>query len=94
MKRDEFLYLVDKIDMVDGRLDDMEKLFSMQQQSLEYHIKRTDIAEKSLVTFQEELKQIVKLVNGFAFVGKVLGGVGGFVAFVLVCLQIYKTFVP
>jgi len=78
--------------MVDERMDTVEKLLALQQQSLDYHIKRTDLAEQSLQVLKNELMEIktieIKFTSNLKFIGRVCAYIGGFSAFVLVLIQI------
>lgn len=88
MKKNEFLHLSDKLDILDERLDNVEKLMFLQENNLQYHIKRTDIAEQSLSVFKQDLEQSKLLMANIKFFGKLLTWVGGLTGFVLVVIQI------
>jgi uncharacterized membrane protein len=90
MKKNEFLHLSDKLDILDERLDGVEKLMALQEQNLQYHIKRTDVAEQSLEVFKQELEQSKLLMIQIKFFGRLLSWVGGLTGFVLVVIQIFQ----
>lgn len=98
MKRDQFLHLADKLDIIDERVDGVEKLLALQQQSLEYHIKRTDTAEANLQLLQSEILRISQVESNVRsnvnLIGKFVAYVGGLSAFILVLLQIYQVLNP
>lgn len=48
MKKNEFLYLSDKIDIIDARLDSMEKILALQEQNLQVHMRRTELLEEQV----------------------------------------------
>lgn len=92
MKKNEFLHLSDKLDILDDRISDIDKLLALQHQSLEYHIKRTNIAEDTLDILKTEvlnLKEVKTSVTAnLKFIGKVCAYIGALSAFTLVILQI------
>lgn len=88
MKKNEFLHLSDKLDILDERLDSVEKLMVLQENNLQYHIKRTDLAEQSLSVFKQELEQSKMLMVQIKFFGRLLTWIGGLTGFVLVVIQI------
>lgn len=65
-KQENVDYVHDMLAGLDHRLDEMTVLLAKQQQSLEYHIKRTDL-------LQEEIKPIRKHVYMVQGVGAFLG---------------------
>lgn len=44
-KNNEFMYLSDKLDMLDERLDALERILIVQESNLAEHMKRTSILE-------------------------------------------------
>lgn len=92
MKKNEFLHLSDKLDILDERLDSVEKLMALQENNLQYHIKRTDLSEQSLAVFREELQQSKLLMAQIQFFGKLLSWIGGATGFILAILQITSYF--
>lgn len=90
MKKNEFLHLSDKLDILDERLDSVEKLMALQENNLQYHIKRTDLSEQSLAVFREELQQSKLLMAQIQFFGKLLSWVGAGTGFILVVIQIMQ----
>ena len=44
-KNNEFLYLSDKLDILDQRLDNLERISDLQEQNLKVHMERTKILE-------------------------------------------------
>lgn len=91
MKKNEFLHLSDKLDILDERLDGVERLMALQENNLQYHIKRTDLAEQSLAVFKQELEQSKLLMANIQFFGKLLTWVGGLTGFVLVVIQLIQS---
>jgi hypothetical protein len=90
MKKNEFLHLSDKLDMLDERLDSVEKLMALQENNLQYHIKRTDVAEQSLEVFKQDLEQSKLLMIQIKFFGRLLTWVGAGTGFILVVIQILQ----
>lgn len=90
MKKNEFLHLSDKLDILDERLDGVEKLMALQENNLQYHIRRTDVAEESLAIFKQELEQSKMLMVQIKFFGRLLTWVGGLTGFILVIIQIMQ----
>ena len=90
MKKNEFLHLSDKLDVLDERLDGVEKLMALQEQNLQYHIKRTDVAEQSLEVFKQELEQSKLLMIQIKFFGQLLTWVGAGTGFILVVIQLLQ----
>ena len=48
MKRNEFLYLSDKLDCLDERLDSVERVLELQEQNLQLHMKRSEMLEDQI----------------------------------------------
>lgn len=47
-KNNHFLYLSDKLDIIDQRLDDVEKVLIAQESNLVEHMRRTALLEKEI----------------------------------------------
>lgn len=47
-KNNQFLYLSDKLDIIDQRLDDVEKVLIAQESNLVEHMRRTALLEKEI----------------------------------------------
>lgn len=47
-KKNEFLYLCDKLDIIDERLDSVERVLALQEQNLQEHMKRTALLENEV----------------------------------------------
>ena len=47
-KNNQFLHLSDKLDIIDQRLDDVEKVLVLQEANLSEHMKRTALLENEL----------------------------------------------
>ena len=48
MKKNEFLHLSDKLDILDDRLDDVERVLILQEANLKEHMKRTALLEQQV----------------------------------------------
>jgi hypothetical protein len=48
LKKNEFLYITDKLDVLDERLDDMEKVLILQEENLKQHMDRTKLLEEQV----------------------------------------------
>lgn len=68
--------ILEKLEKMDSRLDNIDITLAKQAKDLEYHIKRTDLLEDKLIPVEKH----VSLVNT-AF--KVLLGLGTFIGFIV-----------
>jgi hypothetical protein len=67
MKKDQFLYLSDKLDVVDDRLDGVEKILALQEQNLAEHMKRTDLLERQVTPLNKFMWAALGIVAFLAF---------------------------
>lgn len=84
------MHVIDKLDILDERLDSVEKVLFLQENNLQYHIKRTDLAEQSLSIFKQDLEQSKLLMANIKFFGKLLTWIGAITGFVHVLIQIIQ----
>lgn len=74
--------IVEKIDKLDGRLDDMSITLVRNTESLEHHIARTNLLEEYVKTEITPIKKHVDMVKhgaqGVIWVAVALAGLAGF----------------
>lgn len=78
MKKNEFLHLNDKLDILDERLDTVEKILAVQEQNLQLHMKRSDALEAQV----EPLNKFMWAAYGIISFMLFLGAVAGITAFI------------
>lgn len=74
-----------KLDMINDRLGSIDVTLAKQHESLEHHIKRTDILENEL----KPLREHVAVVNGGM---KLIGFIGATIAFMAAMAEILGYF--
>lgn len=75
--------VLDKLDKLDTRLNSIDVTLAKNTESLEYHIKRTDLLEK-------QIAPVVKHVNHVEGILRFFGLVGVVAAILRACFEIYK----
>lgn len=69
----ELLLKIDtKIDEIKEKLNDHEIILNKQQNNIEEHMRRTDIAEERLENFEKEVKPILEGISGLKTLAKVI----------------------
>lgn len=69
----ELLLKIDtKIDEIKEKLNDHEIILTKQQNNIEEHMRRTDIAEERLENFEKEVKPILEGISGLKTLAKVI----------------------
>jgi len=69
MKKNDFLHLLDKLDMLDERLDSVNDTLIKQEHNLKEHMRRTELLE-------EQVGPLNRLKDGAYGVASVLGLIG------------------
>ena len=73
MKRNEFLHLSDKLDILDERLDDMEKVLIVQEQNLKQHMDRTALLEEQVAPLNKFMYAAYGIIGFLLFCGGIVG---------------------
>jgi len=73
MKKNEFLHLSDKLDILDERLDDMEKVLIVQEQNLKQHMDRTALLEEQVGPLNKFMYAAYGIIGFLLFCGSVVG---------------------
>lgn len=81
-----------KIDKLDSRLDQVEKIQIKQEANLGEHMRRTDVAEKNLGLLWEAFKPVQKHVNYMEGALKALGIIGTVTAIAVGLFKIAEFF--
>lgn len=69
----ELLLKIDtKIDEIKEKLNDHEVILTKQQNNIEEHMRRTDIAEERLENFEKEVKPILEGISGLKTLAKII----------------------
>lgn len=69
----ELLLKIDtKIDEIKEKLNDHEIILNKQQNNIEEHMRRTDIAEERLENFEKEVKPILEGISGLKTLAKII----------------------
>lgn len=73
MKKDEFLYLSDKMDMLDDRLDGVETVLKLQEQNLSAHMRRTELLEQQVSPLNKFMYAAYGIIAFLVFVASITG---------------------
>lgn len=68
----QFLYLSDKLDILDERLDSMESVLIKQQANLEEHMKRTALLEDQVSPLNKFMYAAYGIIAFVTFAGGVI----------------------
>lgn len=66
-------HLLNKIDNIDSRIDNIDKTMAVNTASLEEHVKRTNILEKKLEPVEDHVKLMNAVAKLIALTSTVLG---------------------
>ncbi len=72
-----FKRLWDKLDKLDGRLDNMDKTLIKQEANLEVHMARSEANEEMVKILRDQIKPVVNSYDAVVIAGKVLIAMGG-----------------
>jgi uncharacterized ion transporter superfamily protein YfcC len=73
VRNKEFLYLSDRLDILDERLDSVEKILALQEQNLSLHMRRTEILEQQVSPLNKFMYAAFGIIAFITFVGGSLG---------------------
>jgi hypothetical protein len=73
LKKNEFLYITDKLDVLDERLDDMEKVLILQEQNLKQHMARTELLEQQVAPLNKFMYSAYGIIAFILFCASVAG---------------------
>ena len=73
MKKNEFLHLSDKLDVLDERMDTVERILAVQEQNLQLHMKRSDTLEAQVEPLNKFMWAAYGIISFMLFVGAVVG---------------------
>lgn len=90
MLNDSVKELKDKLENVDQTLQSIDRTLVRNTESLEYHVKRTNLLEQQVTDLKEELDPIATHVDRVNFLVKLIGALGGSVAVIYYGLQIIE----
>lgn len=79
---DEIKYIIQKIDAMDGKLDNVVVTQAIQTEQLEEHMRRTEIAEEHIALINMELNPVKSHVERIKFLGKLILSSGGLVGLI------------
>lgn len=82
--------LKEKVESIDETLKSVDKTLIRNTESLEYHIRRTDLLEQNVTNLKIELDPIATHVDRVNFLIKVIGVMCGAVAVIYYGLQILR----
>lgn len=70
--------LTEKVDKLDEKTDNHDKVLTRNTDSLEHHIKRTDLSEKRIETLEKDSIEAKTAFKTVAVIASLLGGIIGF----------------
>jgi hypothetical protein len=73
VKKNEFLHLSDKLDILDERLDVVERILAVQEQNLQLHMKRSDALEAQVEPLNKFMWASYGIISFMLFLGAVAG---------------------
>jgi hypothetical protein len=73
LKKSEFLYITDKLDVLDERMDDMEKVLILQEQNLKLHMARTELLEEQVSPLNKFMYATYGIIGFILFCASVVG---------------------
>jgi hypothetical protein len=71
MKKNEFLHLSDKLDILDDRMDDIEKVLVLQEANLKEHMKRTAILEQQVMPLTKFMHSAYGIIGFITFLAAI-----------------------
>ena len=74
-KNNEFLYLSDKLDIIDERLDAVERILIVQEQNLDEHMKRTRTLEEQVTPLNKFMYAAYGILAFLTFVAAIYAAV-------------------
>jgi hypothetical protein len=87
--KEMLLKIVDKLDVLDQRVDNVDKTLAVQAEQLKVHIQRSDQNEILIQDNQKRIAKIEKVSNFFSYGWKVIVGIGIIVGTVGGTLRIF-----
>lgn len=81
--------ILNKIDHIDERINSVDVTLAAQEQNLAHHMRRTELAEKSIEILAAEMKPIRKHVGHVEGGFKVIGGISILMGITLALLQFF-----
>ena len=67
------LHLSDKLDIIDARLDDVEKVLVLQEANLKEHMKRTELLEDAVNPLNKFMYAAMGIISFITFISVVVG---------------------
>lgn len=80
--------ILEKLEKLDARIDNIDVTLAKQQVSLDYHIKRSDQADHAIKIISERMEPIEQHTDRVNFTTKVLAALGAIITF---AVGIYKS---
>lgn len=71
-KNQQFLYLSDKLDILDERLDSIDKVLIIQESNLKEHMKRTALLEEQISPLNKFMYAAMGIMSFVSFIGIVV----------------------
>lgn len=68
--------ILDKLDKIDDRLNDIDKTLVKNTASLEEHMRRTDLLEKAQSDLQIQIKPLMNVHTTVITIAKIVGFIG------------------
>jgi hypothetical protein len=68
--------ILDNQNKMSEDIGDIKVIIAKQEQNIEYHVKRTDLAEENIALFREEMKPVKAHVATIHTILKIIGGLG------------------
>lgn len=88
--KDLFERVLDRLDSIDDRLNNVDKTLVKQEMNLDEHMKRSDNLEEMINLVKNDLKPVENHVKGVNLVLKILGILGSGVCVLYYAIEIYK----
>lgn len=93
MKVDEKLdKIVDKLELIDRRLDNVDVTLGQQSEQLKHHIYRSDLNEENIEMLRTEAKPVIKAYEQFGGMLKLIGGLAIVAGLVKAVIEISSFF--
>lgn len=65
--------ILDKLDKLDDRLNNIDKTLVKQEENLAEHMRRTDLLEKKFEPVEDHVKHVTGIGKAIAFIGVIAG---------------------
>lgn len=83
MESFDYKYIIEKLDRIDSKIQDVEKVLVKQEANLDEHMKRSDTLEKHVNLLEEQVKPVLQGLNAVKITGSVLAFILSAVTFIV-----------